>query len=205
MREAIVPLVGMTGNFVLRNPFDALISENDVFTIQAVRSISEYMVNMKDPKATIYDKYGVSEEDWKIDFEQNHEIVSMQSEVGQWLHIPTRFISSYPLTNGVGYQSFTVAIALPAMPVDVEYDFLLEELQSVATSLLGVNSNTSKVETSRVALVDNETHRVTQAQRRDRKENAFTYRARLKQSEAKLESAIQKIQALETYIKENVL
>lgn len=206
MSEAkIIPMVGMSGTFTLRNPFDAMISEYDEFTIQAIRTISEYMIGGKDPQKDIYEKYGLGQEDWEKDFKANNEIVSMQSEVGQWIHVPVRFISSYPRANGIKYQSFSYGLALPAMPVDVDYGFFEDELRTLVTDALGVDCNVDSIVTSRIALVPEEQHAVTQTNRNNRKENTYTSRTKLVSTQAQLDRALQKIEELEQYIKSKVL
>lgn len=197
--DYVLPTVGSSGFFKLNAPFDKLILNNERYTCQAIRRLSEYLANNENPKDDIYIANGVTAEDYEIDLKEDMYVVSLQALTGHWVYVPARYINSYPAVNGIPYRSVTIGVALPAIPADLDLNFLETKIKDVVKEAVGVDSKTKAMETSRVTLVTKEKHLVIQAQRQALT-LGVTDRSKYAQLLTKYQSALQKIAMLENYI-----
>ena len=204
MELNILPAIGTSGIFELKAPLNGLLVNSENYTCKAIRKISEYLANNEDPSEIIYKKYGLSSSDYEEATARDESILSLQSGKGHWVYAPSKFIVKYPDTNGVPYRTMTVAAALPALEANFNYEFLCELLSDIVKDTIGIAPIIKMVESSKVVLVPEEIHRTTQMNRNIAIANKTTDRARYRSLLIAHQSALDKIQALETYIKENL-
>lgn len=203
MSDLILPTVGSSGYFELRAPFNNKILPNERFTCQAVRKLSDYLANNEDPKADIYDDVGIPEAEYDQDVQDDAYIVSLQGETGQWVYVPARYVVKYPIVNGVPYRTTMIGVSLPPLPADRDLSFLTTDIANLVTDTLGVNPKIDVMETSMVILVDRAKHDIADAQRIAASSGRVTDRSRYMSTQAQLDEALAKIQALEQFIQDN--
>lgn len=199
--EIIVPVIGSSGTFELRPPLDTVIVANVRYTCQAVRSLSDYLANNEKPYETFYQPNGLTETDYDAHVKDNMLIVSLQSQTGHWLFVPASHISKYPIANGIPYRSITIATALPPLPVDRNLDFIHTSIRNLIHDSLGVDCAIKSVESSAVILISKEKHDIVSGQRAVITQGLVTDRARYNDLTIKHQEALNKIQELETYIR----
>lgn len=201
MADLIIPNIGTSGYYELRTPYDTLIVENERYTCKAVRKISDYLANNEDVKKDIYTKYTLGDTEYDIDAASDMPIVSLQSTKGHWLYVPAKYIITYPIANGIPYRSFAVGVSLPAMPANRDYSFIKTEISNLVTDVLGVTASIEFVETSRVTQIPSDKHTQVTADRQARMNGQATDRSRYKSLLTAHQTALDKIAALEAYIK----
>lgn len=204
MTDNVLPTIGAAGSFKLLAPFDSLITEGQRYTCQGIRSINDYLSNNEDPHTDIYTKYGIADSEYEADVVANMHIVSLQSDVGHWLYVPARYISTYPLVNGVPYRSYVLTASLPSFPVDRDMSFLETELRNLCIDSLGVSPIIKFVESSRTVLVSAVKHDATTAARAAVSQGRSTDRARYTDLLNSHTQALAKIAELEAYIKRSL-
>lgn len=198
--EIIIPVIGSSGLFQLRPPFNTIIEPNVRYTCQAVRRLSEYLANNEKPFEDIYQSSGLTEAEYNLHLEEDMYIVSLQSEKGHWLYLPATHVSSYPLVNGIPYRAMMLVVSLPPIPVERNLDFLELAFKNIVTDSLGVNCTVKQVEASSVSLISKEKHDLVSMQRSAITESLVTDRARYVKLTQDYQTALDKIQELETYI-----
>jgi hypothetical protein len=203
MTELVIPSVGTSGYWQLRSPLENLMVENERYTCKAVRNLSDYLANNENPKADIYAKYQIPDDDYEADILSDAFIVSLQSAQGHWAYVPAKFIVTYPITNGVPYRAVLIGISLPSLPADRDTSFLHTSLRNLVTDSLGVDCVIKEIETSRVVLVPSDKHIVLQGERDVISGSKVTDRARYLVLANEHEIALNKIQMLEKYILDN--
>jgi UDP-N-acetylglucosamine transferase subunit ALG13 len=156
--EYVIPTVGSSGYFKLQAPFNTIILENELYTCQAIRRISEYLANNEDIKTDIYDKYQIDEAIYKEHVEEDIFIISLQAQVGQWVYVPVSYILAFPEVNGIPYRTVGIGISLPAFPADKDFSALITDLQNLITDRLGTACIVRVTETSKTLLVTREKH-----------------------------------------------
>lgn len=205
MVDMVLPTVGSSGYFALRAPLDTLIVQNERYTCQAIRRISDYVAANEKPFELIYDKYKLTEEEWKNDQASNMYIVSLQSDKGHWLYVPASYILTFPIPNGIPYRAISLVVALPSIPADTDLSFIEQDIRNIIKDSIGVNCNIKPIETSRVVLFTKENHDIIKAERDILASGRGTDRARYKDTQQQLDIALGKIVALEKYIIDNGL
>lgn len=201
MSDLIIPTIGSSGFFNLRPPFDTLVLPGERYVCQGIRKISDYLANNEDPKADIYVKHQISEEEYAGDAAKDMVIVSLQSEKGHWLFVPARYIIGYPVVNGIPYRSLSIGVALPAMPAYRDLTFLKADITNLIKDSLGVVPVVKLVETSRVVLVPKDKHDLSVSNRTAVSNGRLTDRSRYMKLLVDHQAALDKIAELEAYIK----
>ena len=199
---AIVPNIGASGVYELAAPLDTLILPGQNYTCKAIRKLSDYLSNNEDPKTDIYDKYGLVDPIYSDHVKLDIEIISLQSELGHWLYIPSTHILKYPDANGVLYRSVMIGVSLPSIPVDKDLSFLHTDISNLVADTIGVSSVIKTVETSRPTHVSNSQHIQLTADRAALSSRG-TDRSRYLALLTTHQLALDKIAELEAYIEAN--
>lgn len=205
MSNYIIPTIGSSGYYNLLTPFDTIITGHEKYTCKSIRKISEYLANNEDVKQDVYIANGLVEQDYDNDAKEDMAIVGLQNGTGHWVFVPVRFISTYPITNGIPYRSLMIGCALPAIPAEKDLSHILTGITDVIKDGLGVTPNIRLVETSKVSLIDSDKHSDLTMTRNVVMAGKTTDRSRYMSTLNELNNALAKIAALEQYIKDNHL
>lgn len=201
MAEPIIPTIGATGFWQLSAPFDSLMAQDEMYTCQAIRRLGDYIAFNEDPLTNIYTFYGLTEDDFNADQAANMYIVSLQSEKGQWLYVPARYLLGYPIMNGVQYKTMMLGVGLGALPVDMDLSAIQTLISNVVYENLGITPKMSPVALSKALLVSRENHDRIETARLARASQKKTDYSRYRETLQQLNQANAKIQALEAFIK----
>ena len=201
MSNRILPVIGSKGTYELLPPFDTQILPEELYTCKAIRNISEYVSYNQDPKKLVYDYYGLSENDYENDIQEDMEIVSLQNNKGVWIYVPARYIIKYPEVDGVPFHQMSVVCKLPAIEVSKNLDFLKTEISNLIKDTLGVEPSVDLVEVSRIIAVSKQMADNLAIQRAALTQGKVTDRARYIDLLQKQQILLEKIKALEKYIK----
>lgn len=174
MTLKIIPVIGSRGYYELAEPFDKDVVHHIEYTCQAVRRLSELIANNEKPWENIYKAREIDETVYEQDLADDAYVVSLQSNQGQWLYVPNRYILSYPSTDGVAYRSVMMTISLPPLPISQDLTALIMDLKDMSEALLGVSVIVKPVETSKRVLISNEIHEAKMIERRGRQEDSTT-------------------------------
>lgn len=201
--DYVIPTVGSIGYFKLIAPLDGQIQENEQYTCQSVRRISEMLNNNEDVFETYYSPFGFTETQYNEHSEQDMFIVGLQGAMGQWVYAPVSHILEFPAVNGIPYRMVALGFSLPALPVSSDIQYVVDEIQQLITDTLGVQSKARIVENSKVLQVTREIHDTEQAARQLVINGRTTLAARYSKLTQDHTSALNKIQELEQYILNN--
>lgn len=160
-----LPIIGSHGLFELAEPFGSLMSSGIEYECQAIRRINEYLSANEDVKAIAYSSYGLPDDVYEEDLKANAYIVSLQSAKGHWLYVPYRYIVSYPVGNGIAYNSRMLTIALPSLYKEQDLTGTINDIKTIILSQLGVECHVKEVATSLPVLVKQNKHIETQSRR----------------------------------------
>jgi len=203
MTLRVLPIVGSKGFYELATPFDALAVDTVEYTCKAIRRISDCIANSEDIKTVIYDANKIDENIYDEDLAEDAYIVSLQSGTGHWLYVPYRYILSYPSPNGVPYRSVMFGVSLPSIPASQELNALLLDVKALVEARLGVTVAVRLTETSKVSLIPIDTHIAKQNERETKKMGENSYFAASVRLRRENDLLIEKVSALEQFIKIN--
>jgi hypothetical protein len=182
-----------------------LVAPGERLTCQAIRSLSDYLARGENPSSLIYNKYGIPDSEYILDMRSNTHIVHLQSDVGHWYYIPSKYILSFPKLDGVPYRSMMVQVSLPAIPTSKTLDNLMDDLRQVTLSHIGVSPNVSQIETSRVVMVAESIHSASVLARQQSIGSGESIRTKYEVLLARYTALQQKCTELESYIKDFIL
>lgn len=194
-----VPAVGTKGSYKLVDPFKTF--DGELFECIGVRALASFISNNDDALQEVYLDNGLTEQNYEADLNENIEIVSLQNDKGFVLHVPAKYVSMYPVQDGVHYRAIAFNVFLPAMPVERDYSFLIDRLKETVRSQLGVDSTVTLTETSRVQQVSHQKHEETTIARTTVIANDASPFSKIALLERELAAAKQRVQVLEAHIK----
>lgn len=204
MSDKILPTLGSSGTYELDAPYDTKILPEEIYTCKGIRKLSEYISHNQDPKKTIYDYYGLSDSDYDNDIKEDMEIISLQNKDGVWLYVPARYILKYPIVNGIPYHQIALVCKLPAIEVNNDLEFLKTDIGNLIRDYLGIDSVIDIVELSRVIAITKEMSDTMTVERSLISNGRITDRSRYTQLLQDHDIALDKINQLEMYIKNNI-
>lgn len=161
----VLPSTRSSGVFKLAPPFDAKVGLNEVYTVKAIRSISELEADSKDVFATVYAANNIEEQIYRDHALVDMEIVSLQSGFGQWIEVPACYILEAPRIDGVPYQRYKLVVSFPPIAVDTPLELLTEEIKGMAEDFFGTDARVDIVETSSTLYVPDVDHAAEMAKR----------------------------------------
>ena len=201
MSSRILPVIGSSGTYELLPPFDTVILPEEIYTCKAIRNISEYVSYNQDPKKLVYDYYGLSENDYENDIQEDMEIVSLQNNKGVWVYVPARYIVKYPEVDGIPYHQLSMVCKIPAIEVTRDISHLKTDVINLIKDTLGVEAAVEIVEVSRTIAVTKDVSDQLKIDRALVSNGRVTDRAKYMQLLQQQQVLLDKIESLENYIK----
>lgn len=198
-----IPVIGTSGVFTLRAPFDSKLIANASYTCKAIRSLVEVQAAGDNAYDTYYAPNNVSQAEYSSDFNNGVCIVSLVADNGTWLHVPSSFIVSFPNVSGYVYNSTAVLIDLGPIHDGLDLTYLKSRLTSVCFDTLGLNATVQTMVTSRPAIVQKSEHESIEAIRNSNISNSTTEYARLLELQKRLDAALEQNAALSQYIQDH--
>lgn len=136
---AYKPNIGETGFYTLKAPFDVLLTPKTLYTCQSIDTINKFIASGE----SVYDKfYGplkVSNDQYQQDVADNVTIIGLQAGTGEWVFVPSSFIVTAPVSNGVKYIPVVIGLSLGAIPDAHNLESVIQQCKDVITSSLGID------------------------------------------------------------------
>lgn len=142
------PKIGDKGIFKMLEPFDGE-RYNKVYTVISLRSLKELLRERLEPKKTIYDRHGLTEEDFDHDLKNNTPIVVLEeANMSSLLYVPASKITSPPISSGVRYTTKAISVNLGLLPEELYLDDIVEDIKSIVKDAVSVIPNVRIIKTS---------------------------------------------------------
>lgn len=201
----LIPSIGAKGKYRLHSPFDVLIKDV-AYTCVAIRRLTDFITMGRDPKELYYDPHGLDDTVWDED-SSNPEvcIVSLRSDSGLWLYVPSTFILSFPDINSIPYSVRVLGVSLGAIPESLDLSNLYTNMIDLVRDTIGVESEVKSVVISETTLLPNDTHETLEIARNDLIESSQTQRATIIELHRQLDALRDTNHALEEHIKTRLL
>lgn len=142
----VIPTYTAGGNYEALNPFDAVVVANKYYTAEAIRSVSEMQGRNFNLQQHMFDPAGVTESDGEqilTDLvNRNGAIITLIGADGSRVYVPTTYLKSYPLVDGVLYERLCVVIDYGAVPPDLKDKLAadLEHYKAYTANSVGVDA-----------------------------------------------------------------
>lgn len=197
---AMIPPIGTSGVYTLSGPFSAQLRANTSYRCEAVRRISDLIEFGVEPYEEYYAPVGLSKSTYDSDLSNMVSIVSLASESGHWLYVPTTYITSYPNINGVAYTALILGVQLGAIPNYMDLTGLHAAIKELVTDTIGVIPSIQTVGVSAAQLLSQTDHDAVEAARQYKINNTQTNRAKVIALSQENASLRQRLQQLEAYV-----
>lgn len=198
-----IPDIGANGIFVLKEPFNALLKTNTTYTVQAVRRLKDVIAEGEDPFEVYYDPYEVEKAVYEQDILNEVCIVSLQSGSGEWVYVPTSFIISFPIMNGVKYRAMMVGISLGAIPDNMNLSAFKTSIFNMVRDTFGITSVIKEIAVSAPVVLSKEQSDLVETARANRIVSTLSDAGKLKVAMQDLQRCREQIAILEKYIIDN--
>jgi hypothetical protein len=131
------PLIGAIGLWTLTSPYTIQYIN---YTVTKLNLITSLVANGVDVYNSYYVPAGISKDVYQNDFNSNQSIVTLESENGPTVNVPSSFISLAPVEPAVPYSHVVISVDLGDLPDSVVLDNLLNDLKTTADGNIGVSS-----------------------------------------------------------------
>lgn len=200
----LTPPIGAAGTYKVSDPFQSVVDSATHYECKAVRRFVDVVNEGVDPYSEYYAPYNISQEKYQQDYTAGACIVSLVSSSGVWVHVPTTYITSYPSLGGIPYTAIVLGISLGAVPDYLDLTAIKKKISDSVMEYIGVSSTVTSVKVSQTRNVSYGDHQAIETARVQKISERTTDYAKLLDAQARIAALQQQLQALQTYIKNNV-
>lgn len=197
---SLTPPIGASGIYTLASPYSTLYKTGVTYTCKAVRRLSEVIKNGTEPYSAYYATVSLDETTYNTDVANDECIVTLVSTGGDWLYVPTSYISSYPNANGIAYHSIVLAAHIGAIPTYMDLTSLKTKFSNLIRDNIGITPDIQEVVVSKEKMLSIADHNTVEAARVANITDTTTDSAKVITLTAENTSLRQKLTELETYI-----
>lgn len=116
----IIPSYYASGSYEANNPFNAVVIVGKYYRVEAIRSVREMQSANFNLYQFMFKPAGFAEDDYQsvLDdvVQKNGAILTLIGLDGQRVYVPTTYLKSFPLVDGVSYERLCAVFDLGAVP-----------------------------------------------------------------------------------------
>lgn len=147
------PSLRAAGKFEAKAPFDSIVDNDIYYSVEAIRTIQE----MEGLKINLYERVYAPANIPVADFpsvvalgkKNKVAIVTLVDRRGNRVNVPTDYLKSFPIVDGVSYERMCVIVDLGPCPPSLKpvIDGILAHFKSYAEANLGISDVKTKLGT----------------------------------------------------------
>ena len=195
-----IPKVGVKGLYNLSAPFAALLIPNVPYTCGAIRSLQDIINAGEDPIAEYYTPVNLTTDEYQSDLAAGACIITLQTDAGDVLYVPSTYFNSFPDIGGVPYQVLVLAINIGAVPDSLDLTNIKAKISSDILEMLGVSSVVTTVAVSKPTLLSVQDAATVEAARQAQIQTVTTDYALYLKAMAERDTALQQVVELQNFI-----
>lgn len=197
---SLTPPIGSSGIFQLGSPYAALLQSQVTYTCDAVRKMSDIIKLGIDPHTQYYLPHSLDRTVYETDLQNGESIVSLRSNGGHWVYVPTSYVLSYPNANGIPYTALVLGINIGAVPNYLDLSAVKARIVDLVRETIGVSSTVTQVAISPTKSLPQTDHNAVEAARVANITATKTDRALMLEMKTQRDALLQRNQELEAYI-----
>ena len=201
---SLTPPIGASGIFSLSGPYASLLQTGVSYTCDAVRKMADIIVLGINPHAEYYAQHGLTYQQYETDLQRGECIVSLRSNGGHWVYVPTSYVLSYPDMGGIPYTAIVLGINLGAIPNYLDLSAIKLRIVDTIRETIGVTSTVTQVAISPTKRLIQADHNAVEAARVANITVTRTDRSLYLEALAQRDALVLQIQQLEAYIAANL-
>ena len=149
-----IPPINARGTFTFQDPFKTLLKEDIVYTVLAIRSLTDLYESNEDPYTYIYKQNNIPEAQFDKDLVNRMPIVTLTTNGSDFYYVPVSYIMSTPTLTGYTYQEYVVGINLGLLPQDPNVEATLNNLKTEVRDTLGRDVTVELIPSSAPIMLD---------------------------------------------------
>lgn len=158
MSKGILPTIGAKGIFRLKAPFDTKLLPNVSYECVAVRELIDVLSAGVDVYAKHYEPNGISEAEYQKHLQDDVCLISLRTDAGIWLFVPSTYILSFPGMSGVKYANLILGVPLGAIPDTLNLEIIKKKISDLVQGELGITSGIEEIVVSQIEVLSKEEH-----------------------------------------------
>lgn len=191
----LIPPINVRGLFNFKEPFATV--EDKYFTVSGVVSIRTLVAQGKDILTEVYLDNTLTQEDYNADLEANVILITLITDRGVQLTLPSEYLLTLPEINTVDYHHLVLGVSLGSVPKAMSLEYLKEQLISITAESVGITPTVSKFVVPTEGTVSLETHIALEEARTLGLGQAVTARGQLDKANAAIVSLQEKVTLLQ--------
>lgn len=199
----VIPAIGSVGLYNLASPYNTLVDPNINYTCMAIRTIGEIIAEGNDAYSLAYKPANLPQSVYESANAVNMPIIYLVSDGGNWVYIPANYILSIPVVNGINYRNMSINVLLGLLKEDYDFSNLNTQITDLVKAVTGITPTIQPVQLSNSLQVTIAQSKEIETARQANITNDTSTYVLYMQTLAKLQTAINQIQALENYIMAN--
>lgn len=204
MALALIPPIGTSGVYTLASPFNTQLQAQTSYKCDAIRRFADLLEVGIEPFEEYYQPVGLAETVYQQDLANNVCIISLVSNTGHWVYVPSSYIQSYPDIGGVPYIVTVLGLELGALPAYMDLTGLKAALAALCRDTIGKTPDIKEAVISAVEKLSQSDHDAVETARVAAITNTQTDRARYLAAQRELDLLRQQYAQLENYVKQNL-
>lgn len=200
---SLTPPLGASGIYRLKAPFQSQLRVNVSYRCDAVRRFNDVLEAGDDPFTKYYSPFGLTADIFQTDASRNEAIVTLVSEAGHYVYVPTSYVESFPNQGGIPYQGLVLGVPLGPVPTYMDLSGVKVAIENIVRDQLGISVQANFVAVTEVENLAQADHDRLEASRANAVANAVTDRAKYLQLLNAYQELQLRNQQLEAYIRAN--
>lgn len=196
----LYPEVGMSGTLTALPPFDQIVVRQVRYECMSVESLKGILAAGEDAYTLYYKPYNLTEEQFETDLGNEVKLITLQSYKGQYIKVPSSFLSGLPDPSGVLYSMMALSVAISALPQTTDLTSLKQDISDLIASRLGVMADVKELMYGPVTMLSTAQHQLILQARSEVMSDGVTNLANVRKLTAEVAALQEKLAILETYI-----
>jgi len=144
--QNMIPAINAAGRFEAAAPFDQIVNQSTYYTVEATRTIHEMEGAKLDVYSLVFAPVGVTAEDFPTVLKRAKAdgaiICALLDRNGVPVYVPTTYLTSFPLVDGVSYENMCMVASLGPVPPFMRdaMQQVLDHTKQYIAATLGVTS-----------------------------------------------------------------
>lgn len=195
---SVTPKFGATGTYEVASPYS--VESGTVYICKGIDSFQSLILRDIDIYTEYYATVGLAESDYKTDLANAENIITLYTEDGTSLFIPSSYITSAPTTTTVAYHDVYIVANVGALPDALDVDDILDSVKEIVDNNLGVTSTVSKAVSPLSQAVSYAQYQANETARLANVDYVYTLSQQITDQKTTIDSLRTQIEALQTVI-----
>lgn len=146
MSTNIIPQLWVAGSFEALAPFNQIVDPKLYYTVEGTDGVADFQTKMPNVFKAVYQPVGLTEADYLVKIatlkELDGAIITLTSKGNPPVYVPSNYIKSFPLVDGVVYEHICLITNLGAVPPEFKdkINSAIDHFNNYVIDMLGLEN-----------------------------------------------------------------